>query len=78
MEDPVGTQLTNQLVRDFGQILWRELKGDQIQDIEYLLVDFLEEVKLNYVQQVDQDNYEQVLAAIQERRKLEGMIDGED
>jgi len=78
MEDPVGTQLTNQLVRDFGKILWRELKGDQIQDIEYLLVDFLEEVKLNYVQQVDEDNYEQVLAAIQERRKLEGMIDEED
>ncbi|MGC9528913.1 MAG: hypothetical protein ACP5D7_25575 [Limnospira sp.] len=78
MEDPVGTQLTNQLVRDFGQILWRELKGDQIQKIEHLLVDFLEEVKLNYVQQVDEDNYEQVLAAIQERRKLEGMIDEED
>ncbi|MET0098882.1 MAG: hypothetical protein ABWU11_18995, partial [Arthrospira platensis] len=69
-----GSQLTEQLVRDFGKVLWQEIEGEQMQQFEYLLVDLLEEIKLNYIHRVDEENFEQVLASIQERRKLEGLI----
>ncbi|EKD10400.1 hypothetical protein [Limnospira indica] len=74
MSDRKGSQLTEQLVRDFGKVLWQEIEGEQMQQFEYLLVDLLEEIKLNYIHRVDEENFEQVLASIQERRKLEGLI----
>lgn len=78
MTDTRGTELMNQLVRDFGKVLWQEIEGDQMQQFEFLLVDLLEEIKLNYIHRVDEENFEQVLASIQERRKLEGLIVNED
>lgn len=71
MEDPVGTQLTNQLVKNFSQILGEELQKEQgLAEIQSLLIDFLEEFKINYIQQVDESNFEQVLAQLQEQRRL--------
>lgn len=71
MEDPVGTQLSSQLVRNFGKALGAELQHENsLSEIESLLVAFLEEFKINYVQRVDADNYQQVLAEAQQLRQL--------
>ncbi len=71
MEDPVGTQLSNQLVRNFGKALGAELQQENsLPEIESLLVAFLEEFKINYVQRVDAENYQQVLAEAQQLRQL--------
>lgn len=71
MEDPVGTELSNRLVNQFTHLLGEELQQEQsIAEIESLLVDFLEEFKINYVQKVDSDHYEQVLAETQQLRRI--------
>ncbi|WP_242049023.1 hypothetical protein [Planktothrix sp. FACHB-1365] len=71
MEDPVGTKLTNQLVKNFSQVLGEELQKEQgFAEIQTLLIDFLEEFKINYIQQVDESNFEQVLAQLHEQRRL--------
>lgn len=71
MNDPVGTKLSNQLVKNFNKLLGEELQKEQgLEEIKTLLVDFLEEFKINYIQQVDESNFEQVLAQLQEQRQL--------
>ena len=71
MEDPIGTKLTEQLVKHFSQVLSDELQKEQgFAEIQVLLVDFLEEFKINYIQQVDESNFEQVLAQLNEQRRL--------
>ncbi len=71
MEDPIGTKLTEQLVKHFSQVLSQELQKEQgFAEIQVLLVDFLEEFKINYIQQVDESNFEQVLAQLNEQRRL--------
>jgi len=71
MADPVGTKLTNQLVKNFSTILGEELQKEQgLAEIQTLLVDFLEEFKINYIQQIDESNFEQVLAQLHEQRRL--------
>lgn len=50
LEDPVGAQLTNRLVQNFGQSLGSEVQQQQVTDeLKNLVNDFLEELKLNYV-----------------------------
>ncbi|UKO98408.1 hypothetical protein [Nostoc sp. UHCC 0870] len=62
VEDPVAAKLTNQLVERFSQALGTEIQKQQvISQIQSLLVDFLEEVKLNYVQRLSQEDIEQIL-----------------
>ncbi|VXD18793.1 conserved hypothetical protein [Planktothrix serta PCC 8927] len=71
MADPVGTKLTNQLVKNFSKVLGEELQKEQgLAEIQTLLIDFLEEFKINYIQQVDESNFEQVLAQLHEQRRL--------
>ncbi len=71
MEDPVGTRLSNDLVRSFGAALGEEvLKENSINKIEALLIDFLEEFKINYVQRVDEEHFEEVIAEARQLRKL--------
>ncbi|HIK08069.1 MAG TPA: hypothetical protein IGS40_25855 [Trichormus sp. M33_DOE_039] len=68
VEDPVGAKLTNQLVESFSQALGTEIQQKQvISQIQSLLVDFLEEVKLNYVQRLSQEDIDQIL---EQTRKL--------
>jgi len=67
-DDPVGTQLSNQLVQHFGKALGTELQQQQtLQEIQLLLSDFLEEVKINYVKQLSEEDFEKILA---ETKKL--------
>ncbi|WP_414575689.1 hypothetical protein [Anabaena sp. CCY 9402-a] len=62
VEDPVAKKLTNQLVERFSQALGTEIQKQQvISQIQSLLVDFLEEVKLNYVQRLSQEDIDQIL-----------------
>jgi hypothetical protein len=71
MEDPVGTKLSNRLVNQFTHLLGEELQQEQsLQEIESLLVDFLEEFKINYVQKVDTEHYEEILAETQQLRRI--------
>lgn len=73
MNDPVGTKLSNQLVKNFNKILGEELQKEQgLEEIKTLLIDFLEEFKINYIQQVDESNFEQVLAQLKEQRHIKG------
>jgi deoxyxylulose-5-phosphate synthase len=73
MNDPVGTKLSNQLVKNFNKLLGEELQKEQgLEEIKTLLIDFLEEFKINYIQQVDESNFEQVLAKLKEQRHIKG------
>ncbi|MGL4375980.1 MAG: hypothetical protein ACRCT1_06045, partial [Microcoleaceae cyanobacterium] len=71
MNDPVGTQLSNQLVQHFGEILGKELQQKQtVQEIQLLLCDFIEEMKINYIQKSKEEDMEKLLAQSQELRQL--------
>jgi hypothetical protein len=71
MNDPVGTQLSNQLVQHFGEILGKELQQKQtVQEIQLLLCDFIEEMKINYIQRSKEEDMEKILAQSQELRQI--------
>ncbi len=61
-EDPVSQQLFNQLASRFLGALRTELGQPRPQqEIESLLVDLLEEIKLNYVEQLSEEDVEEIL-----------------
>ncbi|MFM6064630.1 MAG: hypothetical protein ACKPAE_20055, partial [Microcystis panniformis] len=61
-EDEVFERLLQQLVQRFGQSLARELQSrHSLERIEMLLIIFLEEVKLNYVQEFSDEDLETIL-----------------
>lgn len=62
VEDPVAAKLTTQLVESFSNALGTEIQQKQvISQIQSLLVDFLEEIKLNYVKRLSQEDFDQIL-----------------
>ena len=62
IEDPVGAKLTSQLVQHFNEALGSQVQKKQtILEIQSLLSDLLEEVKLNYVKRLGQEDLEQVM-----------------
>ncbi|WP_171815374.1 hypothetical protein [Nostoc sp. PCC 7524] len=62
VEDPVAAKLTTQLVESFSKALGTEIQQKQvISQIQSLLVDFLEEIKLNYVKRLSQEDFDQIL-----------------
>jgi hypothetical protein len=67
--DTVGNQLSSQLVQNFGKALGVELQQQQtLQEIQLLLFDFFEEVKINYVKQLSDEDFQQILV---ETKKLQ-------
>lgn len=61
-EDPVGRELTGHLTQNFRNALIKELSEERpLSELRDLLVDFLEEVKLNYVERLSQEDVEDVL-----------------
>ena len=67
--DEVGVELTNKLVQNFGQELGSQIQQQQnIDELQYLVDAFLEEVKVNYVQNLAQEDIEKIL---EETRRLE-------
>ncbi|MFN6541249.1 MAG: hypothetical protein RM021_033565 [Nostoc sp. EkiNYC01] len=69
VEDPVGAKLTSQLVQSFTEALTAQIKEKQLlSEIESLLFDFLEEIKLNYVQRLSQEDIEQIIEQTRQLR----------
>ncbi|AFY32435.1 hypothetical protein [Calothrix sp. PCC 7507] len=67
--DPVSAKLTSQLVQRFSQALSTEVqKKHVLSEIQSLLFDFLEEVKLNYVQRLSQEDIDQILEQTRQLR----------
>jgi hypothetical protein len=61
-EDPAFDRLLERLVANLGQTISSELKTDRsIDRIESLLVDLLEEIKINYIQRLSQEDVEKIL-----------------
>ena len=68
--DPVGEKLTQQLVEHFGSALRKELqREDTIGEFEYLISSLLEEIKVNYVQQTEQSDPEDLFDETEALRK---------
>jgi hypothetical protein len=68
VEDPVGAKLSSQLVQHFSEAMQAEVQKKQtLQKIQGLVLDMLEEIKLNYVKRLASEDVEQV---IEERRQL--------
>ncbi|WP_208344961.1 hypothetical protein, partial [Aetokthonos hydrillicola] len=62
MEDPVSAKLSSQLVERFSSALGSEIqKKHVLPEIQSLLLDFLEEVKLNYVQKLSEEEIAEIL-----------------
>ncbi|WP_293158209.1 hypothetical protein [Okeania sp. SIO2C9] len=62
MADPVGTQLSNQLVQHFGQALSTELQQEHtLEELQSLVSALLEEVKINYVMRMSEEDVEKIL-----------------
>ena len=62
VEDPKSAQLSSQLVESFIAALGAEMqKKHVLSEIQDLFIDFLEEVKLNYVQRLSEEEIEEIL-----------------
>lgn len=71
LEDPVGAKLANDLVQHFSEALSSEVQSQQtIQKIQSLLLDFLEEFKINYVQNLSEQDLEGILEQTRSVRRL--------
>ncbi|WP_442948253.1 hypothetical protein [Nostoc sp.] len=69
VEDPVGAKLTSQLVQRFSEALGSEIKEKHVlSEIQSLLFDFLEEIKINYVQRLSQEDIDQIIEQTRQLR----------
>jgi hypothetical protein len=67
-EDPTSAKLSSQLMQRFTDIFGGEMqKKHVISEIQTLVFDFLEEIKLNYVQRLSKEDFEQI---IEQTRKM--------
>lgn len=72
VEDPVAAQLSSRLIERFTETLGDEMQKKQVSaEIQSLLFDFLEEVKINYVQRISQEDIEQIL---EKTRQLKNQV----
>jgi hypothetical protein len=70
LEDPVGIELSSQLVRHFSEALTHELQREQtLEIIQSLLSAFLEEIKVNYIQRLPEQDFEAVLEQTRQIRQ---------
>jgi hypothetical protein len=68
IDDPKGAEISARLTKNFRDALERELqKSHNLQEIESLLVDMLEEFKINYVERIAEGGLEK---AVEETEKL--------
>ncbi|MBD2303664.1 hypothetical protein [Nostoc sp. FACHB-190] len=69
IQDPVGAKLTTQLAQSFTNALGAEVQQKKVTaEIQSLLFDFLEEVKLNYVQRLSQEDIESIVEQTRQLR----------
>ncbi len=68
IKDPVAAKLSNKLIEKFTTSLTSEIQQKQVlAEIQSLLNDFLEEVKINYIQRLSQEDIDKIL---EETRKM--------
>lgn len=71
LEDPVVVEMTNRLIQNFSKALEIELqKKDNLQEIETLLLDLLEEIKINYVKGIEEGGVEKILEEATQLRRI--------
>lgn len=71
LEDPVAAELWNRIIQNFSEALEVEVqKKHNIQEIESLLVDLLEEIKINYVKGIAEGGVEKILEESEQIRKI--------
>lgn len=59
LEDPVALELSNRLIKNFNETLEVEVQQQHnVQEIQSLLVDLLEEIKINYVKAIAEEGVE--------------------
>ncbi|BCL36858.1 hypothetical protein NSMS1_33050 [Nostoc sp. MS1] len=72
VEDPIGAKLTGKLTQSFSQALGSEMqKKHVLSEIQTLLFDFLEEVKLNYVQRLSQEDIDQIIEQTRQIKSIQ-------
>ena len=70
VQDPIAAEITTRLSRNFRDALEQELlQKHNIQDIQSLLIDLLEEIKLNYVKGIAEVGSEQLLEKAEQLHK---------
>ncbi|MFP4119998.1 hypothetical protein [Coleofasciculus sp.] len=73
-DDPVGDQILQRLISHLGKAYGSQLQTQKtLEEIQYLLNAFLEEVKVNYVERLSQEDLEDILdqtRAIQQKRQV--------
>lgn len=68
-KDPVAAKLSSQLVQRFTEALGAEIqKKHVVKELQTLLNDFLEELKINYVQRLSDEDLEQILEQTRQLR----------
>lgn len=71
LQDSVVMQLSNQLVENFIQALQVELQKQQnVQEIQSLVIDLLEEIKINYVKGIATEGVEKLWEESYQLRKI--------
>jgi hypothetical protein len=71
LQDKVGAELVSQLIRNFGQSFSSELQERRsLKKFQTLAIEFLEEVKVNYVKRLNDQDVESILQETQQIRKI--------
>ncbi len=69
VEDPVAAKLSSQLLERFREALGAEMQQKHVlSEIQSLLFDFLEEVKINYVQRLSHEDIAQIIQQTRQMR----------
>lgn len=69
VEDPVAAKLSSQLLERFSEALGAEMQKKQVlSEIQSLLFDFLEEVKINYIQRLSHEDIAQIIQQTRQMR----------
>ncbi|MEQ8463545.1 hypothetical protein [Coleofasciculus sp. E1-EBD-02] len=73
-DDPVGDQILQRLISHLGEAYGSQMQTQKtLDEIQYLLNAFLEEVKVNYVERLSQEDLEDILdqtRAIRQKRQV--------
>lgn len=70
LEDKVGTELMNNLVKHFAQALGDELREKRsLQELQTIANDLLTEIKVNYVKRLSEDDVESILEETRQLRR---------
>ncbi|WP_016950668.1 hypothetical protein [Anabaena sp. PCC 7108] len=71
IKDPVAAKLSSQLIEKFVTVFSSEIQEKHVlREIQSLLNDFLEEVKINYIQRLSQEDIDQIIEQTRQMRSL--------